>query len=123
MTLSEIDAALMRLPTTPTTDEDRNLRADLVRRRGELEQAAKTTAEANGQPKPRGNLMVFVPPAIGTSTYYSDRGRVAQSRATEDGRVVLDLFVGEFKSLLMGRDGLLWQNLNPDAMLAIAGQN
>jgi hypothetical protein len=36
---------------------------------------------------------------------------------------VLDLYVGEFKNLLMGGDGLLWQNENPDAMRALVSPN
>jgi hypothetical protein len=122
-TLQDLDAALARLPATPVTDQDLDARAALMARRIELSQAAKATAEANRQPKPRGNLVISVPAGVGTSHYYSDRGRVAQSRVTEAGAVVLDLFVGEFKALLSSRDGLLWQNANPDAMRALAGQN
>lgn len=118
-TVEDLDAALLRLPATPKTDEDLNARAALMARRIELDQAAKATAEANRQPRPRGNLVVNVPTATGTTNYYSHKGRIAQSRMAEDGRVVLDLFVDEFKSLLMGRDGLIWQNCNPEVMRAL----
>jgi hypothetical protein len=119
MTLEEIDAELVRLPTTPTNDADFNARAALMARRCELDQAAR--AAANRQPKPRGNLQVFVPPTLGISHFISERGREAQARMTEEGRLVLDLFVGEFKGLLSGQNGhsLLWQECNPDAMRAL----
>jgi len=119
MTLEDLDAELARLPAAPVTDADRDARATLMAARITLDQATKATAAANSRPTLRGNLAVNVPPAIGTSTFYSDRGRVAQARVTEDGRVVLDLFVGEFKSLLMGRDGLHWQNSNLEAVRAL----
>jgi len=65
---------------------------------------------------------VNVPPSMGVSNYYSAQGRSAQSRTTDDGRLVIDLFAGEFKSLLMGRDGLEWQNANHELLALIAQQ-
>jgi hypothetical protein len=120
MTLEDIDIELARLPTTPTTDVDLNSRATLMARRIELSQGAKATAEANRQHKPIGNLIVNVPQSLGISNYYGERGRTTQSRVTEDGKVVLDLFEGEFKTLLMGRHGLEWQTANPDLLALIA---
>jgi hypothetical protein len=120
MTLEDLDAELARLPATPKTDEDLNSRATLMTQRITLDQAAKATAEANRQPKPRGNLVINVPPGVGTSHHYSDRGRVTQSRVTADGSVVLDLFPAEFKQLLMDRRfGEDWYRCNPDAVRAL----
>jgi hypothetical protein len=119
MTLEDLDAELARLPATPKTDEDLDARAALMKRRIELDQAQRATAEAASRPKPKGNLAIFVPAAVGTSTYYSDRGRVAHARVAECGRFVLDLYPVEFRSLLMGRDGLHWHNSNPDAVRAL----
>ncbi len=122
-TLEQLDAALARLPATPVNDEDLAARATLMAARITLDQAAKAMAEADSRPKPKGNLAIFVPAAVGTSTYYSDRGRVAHARVADDGRFVLDLYPAEFRSLLMGLDdGLHWQTANPEAVRAL-GQN
>jgi len=122
MTLEDIDRELARLPATPKTDADLDARAALMARRIQIDQAAKVAADANSRPKPRGNLTVNVPPSMGVSNYYSAQGRSAQSRTTDDGRLVIDLFAGEFKSLLMGRDGLEWQNANHELLALIAQQ-
>jgi hypothetical protein len=131
MTLNDIDIELARLPTTPKTDADLDARATLMARRIELDQAAKAKDEANRRPRPRGNLVVYVPPGVGTSHYYSNTnatsradgsgwGRMVQSRVTEDGRVVLDLFMQEFKDLLADKKfGQLWHDFNPEALRAI----
>ena len=132
MTLEELDVALAQLPASPKTDKDLDARAVLMARRIELDQAAKATAAANSRPQPRGNLVVNVPPGVGTSHYYSNInatnraagsawGRVVVSRVTEDGRVVLDLFPQEFKDLLGDKKfGKLWHDYNPDALHSLS---
>jgi hypothetical protein len=127
--LNTIDARLAELPATPVTDADLDARAALMRRRIEIDQAAKATAEANSRPQPRGSLVVNVPPGVGTSHYYSNAttraagsawGRVVQSRVTEKGGVVLDLFPQEFRELLGEKKfGQLWHNHNPEAVHAL----
>jgi hypothetical protein len=120
MTLEDIDAELALLPATPVTDADLNARAALMSQRITLDQAAKATAEADRQPKPRGNLVIRVPAGAGTSHYFSERGRVAQSRVTDDGCVVIDLFPAEFRQLLMDkRFGRDWHDNNPEALRAL----
>jgi hypothetical protein len=109
MTLEDIDAE---------TDADLEARHRLMVQRIELDQAARHAA-ANSRPQPRGNLMIYVPPSMGSTTYYGPTGRSAQARVADNGRLVIDLFVGEFKSLLMGRDGLHWHNSNPEAVRAL----
>ena len=121
MTLQEIEAALAQLPASPKTDADLDARATLMARRIELDQSIRRAA-ANSRPQPRGGLIVNVPPGVGTSHYYSNRARVAQSRVTEDGRVVLDLFPQEFRTLLSDRRfGQLWHDENPEALSQLAG--
>jgi hypothetical protein len=117
-TLAELDTELARLPATPITDEDLDARARLTGRRIELIIAAKDVAEAIARPKPRGSLVVYVPENVGISHYYSNTGnRVALSRVTDDGRVVIDLFPAEFKSLLADRQyGLSWESANHEAL-------
>jgi hypothetical protein len=121
MTLEKLDEALALLPATPTTDSDLDRRAALMAQRITLDQATRAAA-ANSRPQPRGGLIVNVPPGVGTSHYYSNRARVAQSRVTEDGRVVLDLFPQEFRTLLSDRRfGQLWHDENPEALSQLAG--
>jgi hypothetical protein len=118
--VQNIDAALARLPATPKTDKDLDARAALMARRIELDQAARITSAASSQRQQRGNLVVNVPAAVGTTHHYSGRGRVSQSRVTEDGRVVLDLFPEEFRTLLADRRfGHDWHNSNPEAVQAL----
>jgi hypothetical protein len=91
-----------------------------MKRRIELVQAARAIADADSRPKPRGNLVVYVPASVGCSHYYGERGRVVQARVTEDKQIVLDLFPAEFRSLLGDRHhGLAWQNCNPEAVRAL----
>jgi hypothetical protein len=123
MTLEDIDAELALLPATPVTDADLDARATLMARRIELDQATRATAAENSRPKLRGNLVISIPDGLALTNFYGERGRVCQVRMTEDGHKVLDLFVGEFKNLLMGADGLLFQNCNPDAMSHLAAPN
>jgi hypothetical protein len=130
--LDTLDARLAELPATPITDSDLEERATLMRRRIEIDQAAKATAQANRYPQPRGSLVVYVPPEAGTSHYYSNQnatnrtagsawGRVVQSRVAEDGRVVLDLFPQEFKDLLGDKKfGQLWHDYNSDALHSLS---
>jgi hypothetical protein len=118
----ELDAEIAALPATPVTDADLNARAVLMAQRIELDQITRATMEANGRPKLRGNLVVNIPDDLSLTNFYGERGRTCQARV-EDGRRVLDLFIGEFQRLLMGRDGLLWQNCNPDAMRHLVSPN
>ena len=65
----------------------------------------------------RGNLVVNVPGEIGLSHFYGNRGRVVCARVTEDGILVLDLFMDEFRTLLSDRHhGLAWLKANPEAV-------
>jgi hypothetical protein len=119
MTLQELDAALALLPASPKTQEDLEARATLMARRIELDQAARAAA-VNSRPKPRGGLVVNVPVNVGATHLYGKGGRVCQSRMTEDGRVVMDLFPDEFKSLLASKKhGHDWHNANPEALRAL----
>jgi hypothetical protein len=115
MTLQEIDAALAQLPASPKTDADLDARATLMTRRIELDQSIRRAA-ANSRPQPQGDLVVNVPAGAGISHLYGRNGRVVRSRLTEDGRLVLDLSMQEFKHLLMSRQGFEWERSNPDAM-------
>jgi hypothetical protein len=117
-TIQDIDAALMLLPATPKTDEELEARATLMRRRGDLENAARAEAAASRQKqRPRGDLVINVPRGVGISHLYGQRGRVCCSRLTEDGRLVMDLFVDEFRILLSDRThGLAWHNANGEAL-------
>jgi hypothetical protein len=117
-TIESLDAALAKIPTQPTNDADFDARANLMARRCELDQAARAAA-SRSQPRPRGNLEVNVPPSIGCTQFISERGRECVARVADDGRIVLDLFAGEFKSLLAGNAGLTWQKYNEDLMLAL----
>jgi hypothetical protein len=110
-TLQEIDAELARLPAT-----DIDSRAALMVQRCELYQAEKAAAVVS-KPAPRGNLVINVPKKLGISHFSSNAGRVVQARV-EGGRTVLDLFAPEFTTLLAGPWGLLWEQANPEAMLA-----
>jgi hypothetical protein len=116
-TLEQLDAALAQLPATPVTDADLDARATLMARRITLYQAAKATAEANRRPKLQGNLVVNIPASVGSTQLYGKNGRVAHPRVIEGGRIVIDLFIDEFKSLLMHREcGLAWHNANHELL-------
>jgi hypothetical protein len=116
MTLDELDAALAKIPATPKTDADLDARAALMAKRCELFQAEKATA-ANSQPKPRGNLVVNVPAGAGLTHMYGIEGRTIQARVADDGRVVIDLFPQEFKSLLADRKyGDLFRKANHECL-------
>lgn len=117
-TLQELDDALAQLPASPRTDADLEARATLMARRIDLANSARAVRDAAaGRQPPRGNLVVNVPAGVDTSHYYGRDGRVAVARIAEDGRAVLDLFLGEFKQLLMDRKhGLDWQNANPEIL-------
>jgi hypothetical protein len=109
--MARIEAALMRsLPL--------DWRARLTMRRGELEQAAKAVRDAAaGRQPPKGNIVVVVPTSVGISHLYGAQGRIVCSRVADDGQLVLDLFMHEFKNLLADRrDGLAWHNSNPEAV-------
>jgi hypothetical protein len=114
--LQKLDDEIAGIPTSPKTDEDFDRRAELMAKRIQLDQAIRAAA-ANGRPQPRGNLVVNVPDGVGLTHLYGDRGRVVCSRMTEDGRIVFDLFLHEFRILLSDRThGLAWQNANPEAV-------
>jgi hypothetical protein len=114
--LQKLDEEIARIPTPPVTDEDFDRRANLMARRITLDQDIRAAA-ANSRPQPRGNLVVNVPDGSGISHFYGTGGRLCQTRITDDGRVVLDLFMAEFRNLLASRQhGLDWQNANPDAI-------
>jgi hypothetical protein len=118
-TLQDIDAALLRLPATPKTDEDLEARHRLMVRRIELDQAQRAKAAADRLPKQRGNLVVFVPDGFGISHYHGAGGRVVQSRVEGD-CVVLDLFPAEFRTLLADRShGLAWLKANEESVVAL----
>jgi hypothetical protein len=118
--LEKLDQELARLPASPVTDEDLQARATLMAKRIELDQSIRRAAAAKSRPQQQGNLVVNVPPGVGISHFYGRSGRVVSARATENG-LVLDLFVDEFKTLLMSRvNGLDWNNANPAALAQIA---
>ena len=113
VTLQKLDEALAQLPAS---QENLETRAALMARRIEFDQAARAAA-ANSRPQPRGNLVVNVPDGVGISHFFGNGGRVVRSRIADDGRLVLDLFLDEFKNLLASRQhGLDWQIANPEAL-------
>lgn len=96
-------------------------RGRLTARKIELERAAQAVrdAERGGTPR-KGNLVVTVPDSVGLSHYQGKTGRVAMARV-EDGRVVIDLFADEFKSLLTDRKfGRDWHDANTALLAQIA---
>jgi hypothetical protein len=117
--LQKLDEEISRIPASPVTDHDFDLRAKLMARRGQLDQQirAAAAAAANSRHQRHGNLVVNVPDGAGISHFFGTGGRVCQARMTEDGRVVLDLFLDEFRTLLSDRHhGLAWQKANPEAV-------
>jgi len=121
ITIDALENQLAELRAAEVVEAD--ARAAIIMRKSEAEQAARAASFEASRPKLRGNLVVNVPDDNGLSHFYGERGRVCQVRMTEDGRKVLDLFFGEFKTLLMGQDGLSWQNCNPDAMRSLGIPN
>jgi hypothetical protein len=97
-------------------------RGRLQRRAIELENAARAVRDATaGRQPPKGNLVVNVPASLGSTSFVGKDGRVAAPRE-QDGRIVIDLFEGEFKILLRNRQhGLDWQNANPTLLAEISG--
>jgi hypothetical protein len=97
-------------------------RGRLQRRAIELENAARAVRDATaGRQPPTGNLVVNVPASVGSTQFYGRDGRVAVPR-NQDGRIVLDLYEGEFRILLANRQhGLDWQNANPTLLAEISG--
>jgi hypothetical protein len=115
--LQKLDEELARLPASPTTDHDFDRRAELMAKRVQLDWAIRNAA-ANSRPQPRGNLEINVPNGSGLTHYYGTGGRVVCARVAGDGRLILDLFQAEFRSLLSGANGLAWQACNPDVLRA-----
>ncbi|MBR0760717.1 hypothetical protein [Bradyrhizobium japonicum] len=108
ITIAQIDAALMRLPVSPTSDADIAERARLVWRRSELESEARAAAS---RPKElTGNILVVVPDD--TSQIQTRHGRLINAEEV-DGKRVVRLFPAEFRDLIMGgRNSLAWQKAN-----------
>lgn len=114
--LQKLDEEIARIPTSKLTDADFDRRTALVTKRIELENAARAARDAAaGKQPPKGNIAVIVPEGMGISHFYGHNGRVACARVAEGGQIVLDLFVDEFRNLLVGGRGLDWQNANPEA--------
>jgi len=109
--MARIEAALTRpMPT--------EWRARLTERRIELDNAARAVRDAaSGRQPPRGNLVINVPDGVGISHFYGNGGRLCCSRVADDGRLVLDLFMNEFRNLLASRQhGRAWETANPEAL-------
>ncbi|MBR0910814.1 hypothetical protein [Bradyrhizobium japonicum] len=115
-TIAQIDAALMRLPVSPTSDADIAERARLVWRRSELESEARAAA---ARPKElMGNLLVVVPDDNITQIQ-TIHGRLINAEVV-DGKWVVRLFPAEFRDLIMGgRNSLDWQRANEALMSQI----
>ncbi|MET4788270.1 hypothetical protein ABIF64_000448 [Bradyrhizobium japonicum] len=115
-TITEIDAAVMRLPASPVTGEDIDARAALMWRRYELESEARAAA---ARPKEvTGNLLVVVPDDNITQIQ-TIRGRLINAEVV-DGKWVVRLFPAEFRDLIMGgRNSLDWQRANEALMSQI----
>ena len=57
-------------------------------------------------------IPVFIPPSVNISTLYDINGHPHQARTSDDGRIVIDLTPAMFRTLLMGPQGLAWENEN-----------
>src|ERR1700680_3131928 len=106
--IEQIDDALKRLPATPTNDEDLIERADLMRRRLDLESAQRQAAR-HRLPAP-GSLVVNVPDD--TSVLYTRSG-IMRYVEIIDGKRAIRMHAAELKELIGDRTkGAAWGAAN-----------
>ena len=107
-TFEEIDEALSRLPSSPTTPEDVHARASLMRKRCALESAErKATADRDAAESNARWSLPFVNVPGGVHCAITSNGRTVYAEVV-DGRRVMRLTSAEVRAL-----GPNWINLNP----------
>lgn len=112
MTLAEIDAALMKMPLSPTSPEDVAARAAMMQKRYEVESAARQRAAeiaAAEKNKTWGLPLVNAPAGIDTVITHTGRTVVAD---IVDGRRVMRITAAEMQYLAIHND--IWTKLNPE---------
>jgi len=118
MSTSEIESALLRLPVTPSNDEDLLERAALTWRRLEIENAARVALQ-NQKPQRTDLVEVTVPPGCATCLQSLDGSCYFYAEESESGQIVIKMPWAEFRALAMsipnggGYSGGVWADLNP----------
>ena len=91
------------------------VRAELAARRLTIlnDQTAAIAAAVAKQRFAGAALAVVIPPELGITHHFGIDNRPVMARATDDGRMVLDLFLQEYVTLIRQKaNGALWERYN-----------
>jgi hypothetical protein len=114
--LEQIEAALARLPE-PVTIEEFDHRTRLVTKQMEMVNAARLAAAPRQQPV---GVLFNAPDGVGH--VMTRLGRFINVELI-DGRRMIRLHPGEFRDLVMGSNGRIWEIANPDGISEFSRSN